>query len=325
MLAGVKHEISVSKLFTLQLGAEWNHILGKIPEYNNGKAEEDSFDFTASFQKNIKDRLALVLNFRQPVVKGFAAPFLPYLGAEYFLLKSSKQDFSIRGNASKNYRVPTLNDRYWHSAGSTTLLPETSYAAEAGWLWRIRRFKIENTWFKQDIDQWIQWIPREDGQYIPRNVKQVRAQGFEVRLSSEEKISSVTITPVLSYQFTKSVTTDAPPAEQFTIGKQLIYTPVHTAISYVKVNWTDYFFTLGAQYSGKRYVDFSNSEIYALPEYTLINFSGGRSWRIKQHQITINLAVNNIFNVDYQQYSGRAMPGRNYNFKLIYQLNHKNE
>ena len=148
-IGSVKNERSLAKTFTLQLGAEWNHIKGKIQEYKNGKAEEDRFDFTASFQKNIKDRLSVALNFRQPVVTGFAAPFLPYLGADYFIVKSAKQDLSIRGNISKNYRVPTLNERYWQNAGSTALLPETSYAAELAWHWRIVRLKIDNAWFTQ--------------------------------------------------------------------------------------------------------------------------------------------------------------------------------
>ena len=140
---------------------------GKIPQYKNGEATEDRFDFTASFQKTVRDRLLLSLNLRQPVVTGFTAPFLPYLGADYFLVKSSRTDVILRGNISKNYRVPTLNDRYWQDSGSTLLLPEVSYAAEVGWQWRINQLKIDNSWFVQTIDQWIQWIPQENGQICP--------------------------------------------------------------------------------------------------------------------------------------------------------------
>jgi iron complex outermembrane receptor protein len=321
----LRHEVTLGKLFTLQAGAEWNHIVGKIPEYQNGKAEEDRFDFIASVQKNIRNRLGLVLNLRQPVVTGFAAPFLPYLGVDYALIKSSNHDFHIRGNISKNYRIPTLNDRYWQRAGSKELLPEISIASEIGWRWRLGNINIDNTWFNQDIDQWIQWVPREDGQYIPRNVKKIRAQGFEARLSSKKKIGKVILVPTANYSFTKSVTTEAPPADEATIGKQLIYTPVHTATGFLKVLWRDFYFNAGAQYSGKRYVDFSNSEIYALPSYLLVNFSGGRSWLIKNHQIDVNIGVANISNKDYQQYSGRAMPGRNYNVRINYQLNYKSK
>jgi vitamin B12 transporter len=324
-ITALRHEVTLGKLFTLQAGAEWNHIVGKIPEYQNGKAEEDRFDFIASVQKNIQDRLGLVLNLRQPVVTGFSAPFLPYLGVDYALIKSSNHDFHIRGNISKNYRIPTLNDRYWQRAGSKELLPEISIASEIGWRWRLGNINIDNTWFNQDIDQWIQWVPREDGQYIPRNVKKIRAQGFEARLSSKKKIDKVILVPTANYSFTKSVTTEAPPAEEATIGKQLIYTPVHAATGFLKVQWRDFYFNAGAQYSGKRYVDFSNSEIYALPSYVLVNFSGGRSWLIKNHQIDVNIGVANISNKDYQQYSGRAMPGRNYNVRINYQLNYKSK
>jgi outer membrane cobalamin receptor len=98
---------------------------------------------------------------------------------------------------------------------------------------------------------------------------------------------------------------------------------VHTAAGYVKVNWTNYLFIVGAQFSGKRYVDFSNSELYALPAYALVNFSAARSWTIKQHRMDISFSIHNLANKDYQQYSGRAMPGRNYTIKLNYQLNYK--
>ena len=277
-VAGLRHEFVFAKIFTMQVSAEWNHILGKIPQYKNGEATEDRFDFTASFQKTVRDRLLLSLNLRQPVVTGFTAPFLPYLGADYFLVKSSRTDVILRGNISKNYRVPTLNDRYWQDSGSTLLLPEVSYAAEVGWQWRINQLKIDNSWFVQTIDQWIQWIPQENGQYVPRNIKEVETSGFDIRLSTEKKFSNVTVAPVISYQYVESVTTEAPPDEQYTIGKQLIYTPRSTATGSIRVNWFSYFLLLSGQYSSKRYVDFSNSEMYALEAYALFNVSAGKSW-----------------------------------------------
>ena len=196
-----------------------------------------------------------------------------------------------------------------------------------GWQWRINQLKIDNSWFVQTIDQWIQWIPQENGQYVPRNIKEVETSGFDIRLSTGEKVFKCDLHPVISYQYVESVTTEAPPDEQYTIGKQLIYTPRSTATGSIRVNWFSYFFLLNGQYSSKRYVDFSNSEMYALEAYALFNVSGGKSWVLNRHRIDINFSVNNIFNEDYQQYSGRAMPGRNYNFKIIYQLNnqHKNE
>src|SRR5213075_2539798 len=99
-----------------------------------------------SIQKNISKRISVAANLRQPVVSGFSAPFLPYLGTEYVILKNVNHDLKIRGSVSKNYRVPTLNDRYWQNAGDKNLLPETSHATELGWALRNRFFEISNSW-----------------------------------------------------------------------------------------------------------------------------------------------------------------------------------
>jgi len=218
-----------------------------------------------------------------------------------------------------------LNDRYWGEVGSTSLLPEVSYAAEAGWQWRIGKVKLDNNWFAQTIDQWIQWSPQQNGDYVPRNIKEVQTKGFDVKIFASAKISNLVVTPSVSYQFVESITTEAPPDEQYTIGKQLIYTPRSTATGSIQLKWSSYFLFLNSVYASKRYTDFSNSETYALPAYVLVNVSAGKAWNIGRHRVDVNFSVYNIFNEDYQQYSARAMPGRNYNLKIIYQLNKKNQ
>src|SRR5207302_2019189 len=145
-------EFIFSNKIHAQVGAEWNHIIGLISNYQNGKAREDRYDFTASLQEKINDRLFLTLNLRQPVVSGFSAPFLPYLGAEYSIIKNLATELKIRGSISKNYRVPTLNDRYWQNAGDKNLLPETSHAGEFGLTYKYKTFEIVNIFFAQKVD-----------------------------------------------------------------------------------------------------------------------------------------------------------------------------
>ncbi len=318
-----RHEFLFAKTFHTQVGAEWNHIIGNIPNYENGHAQEDRYDFTASVQKNISERFAVAVNLRQPEVSGFNAPFLPYLGTEYGILKNVNHDLKIRGNISKNYRVPTLNDRYWQNAGDKNLLPETSHAGELGASYRFKTFEITNAFFSQKVDNWIQWVPDATGNYRPKNIQQVLAQGFEVKLSLRQKINKVMIIPMLTYQFTKSITTQAPANEQYTIDKQLIYTPRHTASAYVQLIWKKTSADISAQYNGKRYTDSGNSDSYALPAFALFNVSIGKFWMLNQHRFDFRFAVKNLLNLDYQLYASRAMPGRNYNLQFTYQLNSK--
>jgi vitamin B12 transporter len=321
-IAGAKHEYTFGKVHA-QVGAEWNHIIGSIREYQNRKAVEDRFDFTASMQKNVSKRLSLALNLRQPVVSGFAAPFLPYVGADYMIVKKIDTEFKMRGSISKNYRVPTLNDRYWPNAGNINLSPETTHAAEVGWNLKIKNFEIANTWFTQKVDEWIQWTPQKNGDFVPKNIKQVLADGFEIKINTKQKRNDLTFSSGVSYQFTKSTTQKAPANEQYVIDKQLIYTPKHTASVFGQLIWKTFSADFSAQYSGIRFTTSDNSPTYLLPAFVLFNTSIGKFWQINQHRFDFSFSIKNILNTDYQMYAGRAMPGRNYNFQLSYQIKTK--
>lgn len=323
-IAGAKHEYTW-KGVNMQVGAELNHIIGKISNYENGKAIENRYDFTASFQKKLSERLSLALNLRQPVVTGFSAPFLPYLGADYLVVIRTNSELKVRGSISKNYRMPTLNDRYWQNAGDVNLSPEITHAVEAGWNWKIRSVEITNTWFTQKVDEWIQWTPQQNGNYVPKNIKQVLAEGFEVKANTKQTQRDFNFALGISYQFTKSTTVQAPVSEQYVIDKQLIYTPQHTASAFGQVIWKTFLMNFSAQYSDVRFTTSDNSTAYQLPAFVLFNASVGKFWQVNQHRFDFSFSIRNALNTDYQMYAGRAMPGRNYNFQLSYLLNTKSK
>jgi vitamin B12 transporter len=322
--AEARHQVMLPYKVSAQFGVTWNHIKGRIREYRNGVAEEDRFDFLASFQKDFGIRLSLALNFRQPVVTGFSAPFLPYLGAEYKALKKADHTLLLRANASKNYRVPTLNDRYWGAVGSKDLLPETSLGAEFGLQWEHKGLTIANTFFTQQVDQWVQWLYNsEDRDYHPRNARQVEIKGFEAKVGWKKSIGDVKVMPMVTYQFTRSVTSEALPAEQYALGKQLIYTPRHTAAGNLHATFKKYSAGFYLRYNSKRFTDFSNADLFALPHFVTMDLSAGRFWIVGRHRLDAIASVRNITDQQYQLYEGRALPGRNYTFQLTYQLNRK--
>jgi vitamin B12 transporter len=307
--------------FHVEAGAEWNHIRGAIEGYPNDLAIEDRFDFMVSMQKNMGRRLSLALNLRQPAVSGFSPPFLPYLGIEYHVVKRPNAMFTLKGNASRNYRVPTLNDRYWKEVGNPHLQPELSYAAEAGWQWTWHGLTVDNTWYQQEVDQWIQWAPDDRGVYVPANIKHVRVRGVELRATLKEHLGLFDFTASAGYQYTRSITTEAPPLEPQSLGKQLIYTPEHTASGYLRTDWRNYSVTVQTQYVSKRYTGFDNASDFTLDPYARVDLTLGRAWQVTRHAGSVQVAIVNILNEEYEQYSARAMPGRYYNVQLIYQLN----
>ena len=325
---GFDHQYSFNNGWHTQVGVKWNYIQGEIRNYKKGNAKENRANLFASLQKDFNARLSLACNVMQPFVWGFESPILPYVGVEYILVKQDDQRVTLRSNASKNFRMPTLNDRYWLNAGSLDLLPETSYAAEGGLTWQFHSWQVISTFFTQRIDDWIQWVPTSKSEsnekvYKPRNVKQVQTKGLEIIATDSKKIrEDIHLNIRLTYQLTESIIIKAPVSETYTLGKQLILTPKHTGSGYASLVWKTWSAAFETQYSGKRYTEASNSNNYVLPAFFLMDFSFSKYAIVGQHRFDLRISLRNIANKNYQLYSGRAQPGRSMNVQLVYQLNH---
>jgi len=317
----VSHQYTFQNNLNISFGTEWNHIIAKMEEYGD-KVAEDRTDLCGSLQKDI-GRLSLAMNVRQPFVTGLTAPLLPYIGADIELLSHEASHLTLSANASKNFRAPTLNDRYWLGAGRENLNPETSYAGEFGANYSSRSVKINASAFGQRIEDWIQWVPQANGLYRPENVKQVSISGIESSAEVFFALGKYTLRGKAGYQFTRSITKKTAAVDQSAVGKQLIYTPVDAASASVMSTYQTWSSALYVQYSGKRFTEASNSGIYELGPFALVDFSVGKSWVIHRHILAFNFLVKNLFNKTYQLYSGRAMPGRNYSLKISYQLTQK--
>lgn len=321
-IAGVNYQLELPGHINTEFSGQWNHVIATIANYKNGGATEDRFDLAASFQKDFGQRLSVSMNFRQPYITGFDAPFLPYLGGEYKLIYNDGHILSLRGNVSRNYRAPTLNERYWEGAGDLNILPEVSIAAEAGFRWQWKEFVFDNTYFFQDVDQWIQWVEKASETFVPENIKRVRVNGFETRVHWKKSIGGLMLEPSVSYQYATSITVEAPEKEH-TIGKQLIYSPKHIVAGNFQMKYQRYSAIATVQFNSTRFTDFANTDYLSLDPYALVNLSFARYWEINRHRFDLLFVIRNFLNEDYRLYAARAVPGRNYSIQLTYLLNHK--
>lgn len=321
-IAATRHQQILKGNWHLDVNAEWNHIIGKVNEYA-GTPREERVDVGASLQKSI-GILSASFNLRKPFITSIATPFLPYVGLSVMILDRGKQNLIVTANGSRNFRAPTFNDRYWSDLGRKDLLPETSYAAETGLQWKLGKLiRVSGTAFFQKVDEWIQWVPDSEGTFRPQNIKEVEAKGIEGSIGLNFKTGGVAVAARTTYQFTKSVTTASNDSNDLSIGKQLVYTPLHSASSSIDVSYSDWRLNTFFQYSGKRYTESSNSEIYALEDFALVDMNVSRSFTTARHRFETTFTIKNIFNETYTLYSGRAMPGINFNVRLTYHLKHK--
>jgi len=114
-----------------------------------------------------------------------------------------------RFKVSKNYRLPTLNDRYWKPGGNTTLQPESGWSEEAtistqsqkgNWQWQG-----SITGFNRLINNWIMWtLPQGQNFWSAHNLTEVWSRGLEPRFSLSYTLQDFQLQFKAGYDYIRS-------------------------------------------------------------------------------------------------------------------------
>ncbi len=105
------------------------------------------------------------------------------------------------------------------------------------------------------------------------------------------------------------------PADQ-SVGKQLPYVPKHSASLTGRLSWRSWGFLYKWCWYSERFTMSSNDYTLTghLPEYFMSNISLEKGLSFKPIDLSLKLAVNNLFNEDYLSVLSRPMPGINFEF-----------
>lgn len=254
---------------------------------------------------------------REDVIDGEFSPVQGLVGVE---VKPAKWLFA-KGNVSRNFRAPTLNDLYWAPGGNTGLKSESGFSWEAGLGFRGKsksfRFKAEGTYFQSEIDNWIIWLP--DGSlWTPQNKRAVSVKGVETKLEMSASIGMVLVRLNGAYTWVSSTVKRGVSATDASIGKQLIYVPQHQFKANVSIHVKKLFLLVGHSYTGLRFTTSDNKS--SLPVFQLSFASFGYAHQFKKHTVGVNVTIENLFNTEYQTIAWRPMPGRSFLINLNYQF-----
>ena len=305
-----------------RFGTSFNHIKAEVENYNDNTSENRT-DIYGGIVNNSLNKLQLSLNFRQTFVPGFKAPFSPSLGIKYDILQVNHSTLFLTGQAALNYRVPTMNDRYWVPGGRIDLKPENSRNLDASLGYHFRgTFQVETavSTYYYNVDNWIMWVPGAI-YWVPENVRQVDAYGFDLSANLRLKTGQLQSELSGNYGLSRSVIKTSVNEDDIGIGNQLPYTPVHITGAEYRGIVRGWLGELSMTYTGKRYVTADNESV--MPSYFLVNLRVGKNFRIARQILNIDFRVNNIFNVSYQNMNFRAMPGRNYMIGINFMYNKK--
>lgn len=253
---------------------------------------------------------------REDLVDGSLMPFIFAAGMEYRPVR--KWNWSLSANVSRNYRMPTLNDLYWEKSGNPDLEPEQSLTVEAGTV--VNAVAASGALFLEGqltgyyswIDDLIVWQPVAGNSFLwrPYNLKTVHARGLEAGLNVRLSLGKWEVSLTNDYNFCRSTNEDPATGQSEQAGKQLIYIPVHTFKSNLSTGWKDFYASYNFVYTSRRYTGTDN-ETY-MPGYNLSNIFVGKNIHLKKFTLSLQLEMNNIFDLDYQSIANRPMPGRNY-------------
>lgn len=258
----------------------------------------------------LKERLVAYVSAR---VEHFSVGTLPVTGNASLDYRITKL-IRAKINAARVYRQPTLNELYWVPGGNRNLKPEKGYTYEGELIYTKQfdalQLSISGSAYSRIIDNWILWVPGANGNPSPVNIQSVWSRGTEsswklVYLKNKFRCGLGFITGyVLSTVRSNTQQNDN------SVDKQLIYTPRYTVNGHASVGYANADLVFYHQYSGYRFTSSDNSTW--LPPYQVSSLRFNYKFSLKDLNVILFAAVNNLFDTNYSVIAGRPMPLRYY-------------
>jgi vitamin B12 transporter len=294
------------------IGVNHNHIIADVDSYDK-QQNEDRIDFFALSTLQLT-KLTLAANLRYNLVSGYSSAFAPSISSEYAL----NSNWKLVGQLSKNYRVPTLNDRYWSPGGNVDLKAETSYNTEGGLSFKKGGFSASANYYKMWVSEWIIWVP-ESNFWTPKNIRKVNSEGIEVLTNYEVKRTDISMNLSAGYSFNIAEPTNTISATDRSLGEQLPYTPKHNANAAINLVSKFGRLLITGRYTGERATIGST----ILEGYFLMDATVGKRIKSNIGEFDLSLSAKNVLGAEYQSIINTSMPGRYYQFNFNYLIQFK--
>lgn len=317
--SNIGYKAELIKRTIVDAGITGRVLVADVPSYDGTKSRSEMALYVALIRKFPLINWESVINFRQDLVAGYKVPFCPSMGAEGRI----KGKLGGRVNLSRNFRVPTLNDRFWQPGGNPDLDPESSYNMEAGLTYKVGDTQqyFSGEFCLQAYSAWIRdmilWVPSTTSVWSPQNIEKLWSRGVEaspmLKYVKGKWNSRVNLNYTWSPStFTGSETTDG------SNGNQLIYIPLHTVKGSLRIEYGKSMFQVSGVAESRRFTRKDNGEW--LPAFGLLSLSCGRSLNIRNTKLTFKFDISNLLNTSYQAVKYYPAPGISFLGSLIAEL-----
>ena len=281
-------------------------------------ARQTNFLTNATYEGRLLNNLIYAVTLRQEWMNGEFSPPVAKLSGEW-----QRKFVSINVSAGNHFRWPTLNERYWVPGGNTNLAPEKGLTIDFG----FKSDYIINGWyFKSGIQPFIQWIDQlilwqsGSGFWSPINIQSAQSQGvesiFEIKKSL---VPNQFITIRVNYCFNRTLITDAASPLEISIGKQLIYSPLHSGgglVGYTFKNWS---ILITSQFQSPQHTLYDNHTSGLIDGFAIFNAFIFKNIAFCKLKSKIGFEIRNIADAEYQMIAQRPMPGREFRLNVQFQ------
>lgn len=244
------------------------------------------------------------------------ASYHPFLDHEFF----------IRAFYKKIFRMPTFNEIYYAVIGSGTsnLKPEYTTQYNMGITYSKN---LQNSVFKSiegQVDVYYnevedKIVAKPGGQlfrWTMMNIGMVKIKGIDIALSASlMPVKDLNLTTRLNYTYQKALDY-SDPEEPVTYKGQISYIPYHSGSAVVSGEFRQWDFSYSFIYAGERYSESANILRNKVLAWYTHDISFGKSFKLKDNDYKITMAVNNLFNQQYEVVKRYPMPGTNFKFIL---------
>jgi len=305
-----------NKQITLGAGSSTRLIRADVPYYGGLEYQKEGSVWFALAYLHPGTGIKSVLNLRQDISEGFNIPFCPSFNIEVPVSARITGTFGV----SKNFRIPTMNDRYWIPGGKPDLLPESSWNLQAGGAYTYHsganiQSKIGIDIYSLLINNMIQWVPGDAVLWSPQNVQKVWSRGVEISSKTDFQMYGFNGYFRFGYNYTPSTYGETTSNGSDVQNKQLIYIPLHKVVETFYAERGKYYTMFSYSLTGKRYVQSDNQK--SLPSYSLLDFYAGGTFKLNKSSFRLQAEIRNMMNKSYQSVLYYPEPGISFSINLL--------
>lgn len=256
--------------------------------------------FTGTFKSTTKYAFNKIFTLSIPWAVKFSGKnfaFVPKIG-----VSASFKYLTVSLDGYKMVQFPTMDDLYWQGtgfSGNPDLIPESGWGADFNLNFTNEKLPATISFFTNYYENKIQWAA-SSGTWKPENVASAFYFGIDFSFSLNLFENIFKLEGNGEYLYTRLMDK----TNQYTYGKQIMWTPDFTGSLTASLNLKPLHFAIESNYVGIRYT--SNMNLYYLKPYVLINIVTEIT---ALDHVKPYLRADNILNTKYESIENYPMPG----------------